>query len=1177
MLRKRIVSRAGLPARSSSSAGKSGFLARASIAALLAASVLAVAPGPRAFANDGVASASEMNGFGRIILTLPKPIEAAARSSNGILVVTFAEPVDFDYTKLPLEAPEYIAVVRRDPDGRTLRFAMTRPFSVDLKPAGEKVFIDLLPESWQGLPPGLPSDVVAELAQRAIRAEEAERQAARAAQISTERPLGVRVGTAPTFSRIVFDADIVVPVQFTRSGDIARLVFDAALTADAGELRATLAGMVTDLSIEKGEKSLTLVLNIPAEKPVKGFREDDSFVLDIIDPEAERLKKAEDLAAAAQNELKAKQARDAAEAAAKQKTEKIAEAAVAEAKPAPELSAAGSPADHGDEPSVAGPVEVTGSVIDENNSAIAFDFGRRVPAAVFGSNDALWMVFDTDRPINVPVFADGVRAVVPSLISETIGDVQVVRVGLTPGAVPSVKSTDDGWVLHIGPDVEQPLGQLTLRSDVNDQGRSVVSSTLTNAGKVVWLDNAGSGERYAVVLSPTGPSGLPKSRRFVEFTALRSLHGLAFAQIADDLTVTAGLDEVVVSRGQGLAVTQDQISAAGMPDAMAEMMITPDAWYEDIRGKVRDREKELFQAAANAPQRERSQARKVLADFYLANDMAAEAIGVLETMMREDPAAAAQPQSKFALGMAYALAQLPDDAVRIFSDKILTDLPETEIWRGYMAARAQNWQKALVSFRKSLAVLDKYPERLQALLRPMVVNAAIEADDYNFAGLELDKYDRLRSGTEKGDLANLLRGRISEASGRVDDALALYNVAAQSTDREVEARARLFRALLNHKEKRVEPALTEAELETIGLIWRNDELELRALDVLSGLYAGTGRWREAFTVTRRALEINSEHPIARGIQDKMAGAFEELFLKGRADELDKLKALALYYDFRNFTPPGRKGDEIVRRLADRLIALDLMEEAALLLQHQVSFRLEGAARASVATKLAVVYLQDAKPVEALRVLKDTRLASIPEDLKRARALIEARALAELTRTDLAIEMIANQTGPEVDRLRADIYWSGKRWRDAGEAYELVAGESWRNPAMALTDQQRSDVMRAAIAYVLADEGLSLSRLTSKFAEKMSQTPDANAFSLVSSGSGAKQSDFRDIARVAISSSTMIEFLKSYRERYPDQAGPEPVRAPVEAPAAPEQAAPQPLPEAARPDQANAAPGDAARG
>ncbi|HKH33583.1 MAG TPA: hypothetical protein VKA80_05380, partial [Beijerinckiaceae bacterium] len=53
------------------------------------------------------------------------------------------------------------------------------------------------------------------------------------------------------------------------------------------------------------------------------------------------------------------------------------------------------------------------------------------------------------------------------------------------------------------------------------------------------------------------------------------------------------------------------------------------------------------------------------------------------------------------------------------------------------------------------------------------------------------------------------------------------------------------------------------------------------------------------------------------------------------------------------------------------------------------------------------------------------------------------ALSDLSRTDLALEVIAAESGPEIERLRADILWSGRRWRDAGEQHEKLAAGRWQ--------------------------------------------------------------------------------------------------------------------------------------
>src|SRR6202042_659938 len=102
----------------------------------------------------------------------------------------------------------------------------------------------------------------------------------------------------------------------------------------------------------------------------------------------------------------------------------------------------------------------------------------------------------------------------------------------------------------------------------------------------------------------------------------------------------------------------------------------------------------------------------------------------------------------------------------------------------------------------------------------------------------------------------------------------------------------------------------------------------------------------------------------RAAQDDMRAAFAKLFLKGGADKMAPVDQLALFYDNVDLTPIGSDGDEMIRRMADRLQAVDLLEPAAALLSYQVNKRLDGVARAEVSTKLAAIYLMDHKPQEA---------------------------------------------------------------------------------------------------------------------------------------------------------------------------------------------------------------------
>jgi hypothetical protein len=294
---------------------------------------------------------------------------------------------------------------------------------------------------------------------------------------------------------------------------------------------------------------------------------------------------------------------------------------------------------------------------------------------------------------------------------------------------------------------------------------------------------------------------------------------------------------------------------------------------------------------------------------------------------------------------------------------------------------------------------------------------------------------------------------------------------------------------------------------------------------------------------RTALTVYPHSEMTRRIQDEAAVAFEALFLGGKGDAMPPIDALSLFYDFRDLTPVGRRGDEMIRKLADRLVSVDLLDQAAEVLQHQVDNRLQGAARAQVAVKLAVIYLMARKPDRAIQALRTSRSADLPNELRNQRLLIEARAQSDVGRPELALEVIANLQGREIDRLRADVLWKARRWRDAGEQIEKLYGERWRDFAP-LTEAERADVMRAAIGYALAEDGIGMDRFRTKYTAKMAEGPDRRAFEVVTAPFNSNAAEFADIARVIAAADTLDAFLRDIRAKFPDVTAPPSTQAPA---------------------------------
>src|SRR6476619_3716937 len=302
--------------------------------------------------------------------------------------------------------------------------------------------------------------------------------------------------------------------------------------------------------------------------------------------------------------------------------------------------------------------------------------------------------------------------------------------------------------------------------------------------------------------------------------------------------------------------------------------------------------------------------------------------------------------------------------------------------------------------------------------------------------------------------------------------------------------------------------------------------------MLTKIYSDTARFAEAFAATRTATRLQPNSPESRAAQDAASALFTQLFLGAKGDDIPPIDALGMFYEYRELTPIGRRGDEMIRRLAERLVGVDLLDQAAELLQYQVDKRLEGAARAQVAARLAMVYLTNRKPDRAIAALRTTRIADLSGELRQQRLLLEARAQSDVGRHDLALDIISNITGREAIRLRSDIYWASRRWREASEQIELYYADRWRD-FKPLNPLEKGDVIRAVVGYALAEDAIGLVRFREKYAPLMSAEPDRSAFETASQPATATSTGFADIARMAASVDTLDGFLREMRTRFPD--------------------------------------------
>jgi hypothetical protein len=794
------------------------------------------------------------------------------------------------------------------------------------------------------------------------------------------------------------------------------------------------------------------------------------------------------------------------------------------------------------------------SVTRQNGAlAIKLPFDEPVAGAMFRRGDWTFLVLDTNRKIYLSELTSDTAHVVKKFEQSRLHGGQLIKLKIDANRLTSLITGDKDWTIQIGGAIEHPSRPIPARRVFAGQNRAGIFIPLAAPDRAYSIKDADVGDQLIVITANSPVRGLVRGQDFVEFDALASIHGVVLAPRADDLTVELSPEGVTITRPQGLEVSNMESVLPSLPEKAKSSdsvaALDPEIWQEEKKADYTDREIELSRRVAEAPVTIRAEARVALARFYLAHELASNAIGVLDAA--NDGEAKFGSESSYALlhGLAELSMHRPKEAFKDLNNQVLSKSPQAALLRAATLADMTRWAEARDQYNAGKNAVATLPLEVQRLVLTHGMRIMISAGDFGPASDIQAQLELIGIPPALKPTVTLLSARLALGLGRADQAAGDYAELAAGPEGPAMAEARLRLVEMRVGRGGLDRPRAIEALETLSFVWRGDETEVETMRLLAKLYVAEARYRDAFNLLDAAMLVRPESETTRSFHSEMAAIFEDLFLSDRASTIEPVEALAIYYDFSKLTPIGRRGDELIRRLADRLVSVDLLDQAAELLDYQVKYRLSGVAKAQVAAKLAWVQLLNGKPAPAIQALADTRIADIPQDLREQRLLLEARALSELKRFNAALELAGSMSGSEADRLRADILWAAKRWREAGEAFEKLLGERWQKPDP-LDETERRDVLRAGLAFALGNETVGLSRLRDRYAAKMPEGPERTALGIISMPSGNARK-LGDVAKTLSATDSLKLFLKFYQARFPDK------------PLPPEQAATEPKKVSAR--------------
>jgi hypothetical protein len=1078
-------------------------------------------PAGRAFAADRVEGAAE-NGYRRLSFTLDSPAKISASTTGGVLAIVFDRKAGLDAGTIAAAAPGVIASGHGDADGKTLRFALSVPVKLHLSQQGLRAVIDMAPLDFKGVMPDL--------------APPAKPPPPKPVDPASLPEIKLRSGSYSNFTRLVFDWGKDVPYAvFAGAGKIT-MKFGAPARMDVSALSKFPAPWVKDAAWRIDGASTLVEIGTDSDSGYHDFRDGTHVVLDILAaktdaaayappgitrPSVTPIPKGASIA-------QAKVIADAAAAlAGKKPEEKPAETKTAEAKPEekkPAAAATGTaPAPVANSPVASGQVTGDGASLSFRSSG---------PAAVFIRGLTAWVVLENGPAFDLAALRKGLEGFAAGVETSSTPGLSILRVTLKAPAKVATRMDSGVLKVQLGPNVASNAASIGFARNQADPQRGSLTTTLPNADKAIFLADPASGDTMTVV--PAAPGyAMPAQKFFADFAALPSAQGLVLTPYTDDLSVTVNQARITISRPLGMALTPPQMPVASSPAALANSIGSP-SWLDFAKwgvmsgGSFLATERALQHEIARAQKEKINIARLNLARFYLAQGFAPEALGMIDLIQASDPGL----KGDIHLATMRAAADVEMGRYRDGRNELAGPLFEADrhaaLWRGLADAGLENWKPAQSELQTADTVLARYPLawRGRAILAEAEAAMGLGRLDLADAALvrlpkDLPPKEALR--------AQLDRARVTATEGRYAAALPEFLALEKSGDERIEAEAIYYRTETGLTAGVIQPARAIETLEKLRYRWRGDGLELKTLRKLAALYFKAGNWAGGLKTLRVATE-NFTGDEARIAQDDMRAAFVSLYLKGAADKLPPVAALAMFYDNIDLTPLGPDGDEMIRRMADRLEAVDLLAPATGLLAYQVEKRLDGVAKAQVATHLAALQVMDAKPADAIASLRNSEIAGLPADIIHARLLLEARAYAALKQYDNALDLLAVDKEADSARLRADIYWESGNWAVAGQKLEEMLGTRFSDEAP-LSAAERASVLRTAVAYSLANDEKSLERLRANFTPKMKAAPEGSLFAVLSAPIDLHGLAFRDAAAQIASVNTLKGFMQDFQKRF----------------------------------------------
>lgn len=1067
-------------------------------------------------AADGVRGGVH-KGSARLVVDLDAKPNFTAKVEGDRLVISLPETFEGNVGSVLGTLDDYLADGRLSDDKRTISYALRKGVKLKSFANGKSAVIDLVDDasvtysaaaapaetkpSAQPVPQATAQQPAAAVAAQPAAAPQATAQNAAA----PATPAKLRIGDNKNFTRFVFEFDGPADVNAKAEGGIVQLAFNRAASFDLADVRKRLPKAIPAFDAKAGGGVTNVALSLPPGSSIKTFKLDDRrIVLDVAGNPDGPAGTAQVTAATPAG------ATTAAAAATEQKPLAALPPLPKVAVPVPTASGPNLQAPAKQE-AISVAVEVS-QPQGQRGQVARIAFPASTGAAIFLRGDKLYMVFDRAANFNLTALTRMIKGA--TQVPSDFGSVLVLPV--QPNALPQTFREGNDWVLNFNArQGRRPEAPLQIATSGGTSGEVVIGAA--GGSYPVRLKDVDSGDTLIAVPLQQSGRAIDGGRDFAQFNLISTINGVALLAKADSVDVRVTATQVSV----GGSLMLSRLGAAGQRRIYDfGRWNSPDVDFVETRQM-------LERAAAEAEANNQTAARYLLAQFFLARAHEPDAIAVLDLMM-QTAALANDPALRALRGAARVMREDGAGALTDLSDPALNGEAEALLWRAAASAQIGNWSPADQLFRQAGGIPAVYPPHIRGKLILLAAEAALKSGDLNRAQGFVDMMASPDIPEELRNEGNLIRARAYLQAGDKRSAMPILEGIVDRADRRIKLHTEPVLIDLQLADGSITKKEAIDRLERVRYGWPGGDLEYRALDKLGQLYLDEADATNALKAWRDAVTYFPNKPESEALRNKLSDAFASLYDGDLANRVAPLTALALFDDNRDLTPTGPRGDQMIQKLADRLVQVDLLDRAADILEHQMTNRLKGVDKARVGARLAVVRLLDRQPAQATAALNQSEEPNLPAELLSERRTLRAQAWLDQNDVDRGLAVLEGDTSRRAELMRAQLYGRGQKWGQAAEVLSRLTGE----PSDKTMDSGREGVLlNLAIATSLSGDTEKLRQLRDRFGPLMANRPNNEAFQLLTSGNnGASGMDMMGLTLRFAELSEFQQAMGNYREK-----------------------------------------------